>query len=117
MNDLISITAEEREWHRNPITSDETAGLRLAAAVIINAIEEYRSLSGLGFIVDGRVPPECLMSLNDRRFRQPWMKYLYEWEVVELIDFFHSDKLQRWLDYAHFRVTAAVIRERLGIRL
>lgn len=117
MNEVIQLSPEEVDWCRNPITSDETAGVRLAMEVIVSAIEEYRMLVSLGQIVDGKVPLDCLIALDDHRIKQPWQKYNHERDVASLIEFFRSDQLERWLEYAKTKVTAAVIREKLRITL
>ena len=112
---ILPVSPEEAVWCRCPVTSNPDAGQRLAAEVIICAVEEYRALSKIGQIVDGRVPPGCLTGPNDGRIKKPFMKYFLASDVMELIEFFHSSQLERWLDYAHFNVTGAAIRERLGI--
>lgn len=112
----LALSDEEQEWCRHPLSSDGDAGLRLAAQVILAAVEDYRSLAERGMIVGGEIPADCVLGpMGHRRFKRPWLRYFREWEVLELIAFLQSDQLDRWLAYAHFNISGDRIREKLGL--
>ncbi len=57
-----------------------------------------------------------LVSGEDRRFQRPWSKYFHEHDVKELIEFFTTGQLDRWIDYAGITgVSAAYIRNQLNL--
>lgn len=128
----IMLSREEVDWCRSPITSNPDGGRRLAAEVIGLAIDDYNTLSDVGVIVHGAVPRKLVASVpktgrkaKAKRLTNPVVDYLYIHEIHELIAFFTTNQLERWINYAGFDrpvengacISAPFVREKLGITI
>lgn len=100
---------EEQDWYRNPICADPAGAVkRLVEEIFGEAVASYKMLDDHGVVNKGR--------LVGGRLATRVFIYCTEEEVSDLLDFFNSDKIERWLDLVHFdTISATAIREKLGI--